>query len=243
LGSLGKQHDGTTWASRYEQEHLEEEIGIIMKALGEYTRDVYTRQINDISQYKEEYRDMMQEYNEKMVASIRDAAPKLIDTARNNMSQLGSDMPKVVTDVAILTYQLLIVLSESLLKSLENWDETKQIPDHMNAYKDAGLQSVASKLNNAISTMIQELSQPHVKDAAHSPEDILEFSLQLQAQLTKLVNGVGAIPANDVFNMFAQGGAPISREAFDFIVEGLVEAGSFSLVGGMLMSNEIAQKD
>ena len=81
------------------------------------------------------------------------------------------------------------------------------------------------------------------KDAAHSIEDILEFSLQLQAQLTKLVNGVGAIPANDVFNMFAQSGAPISREAFDFIVEGLVEAGSFSLVGGMLMSNEIAQKD
>jgi hypothetical protein len=81
------------------------------------------------------------------------------------------------------------------------------------------------------------------KGAARSIEDILEFSLQLQEQLTKLVNGVGAIPANDVFNMFAQGGAPISREAFDFIVEGLVEAGSFSLVGGMLMSNEIAQKD
>lgn len=164
LGALGKRIRGdvdkSEWKGmvRGERAHLTEEIGIIMKALGDYSRDIYTRQINDISQYKEEYRGMMREYNEKMVTSIRDAAPKLIDTARNNMSQLCSDMPKVVTDVATLTYQLLIVLSESLLKSLENWDETKQIPDHMNAYKDAGLQSIASELNSAISTMIQELS-------------------------------------------------------------------------------------
>jgi hypothetical protein len=61
--------------------------------------------------------------------------------------------------VGRLSYQLLISLSESLLKSVENWEETKQIPPELNAYKNKELQTLGNRLNGAIKIMIQEMGR------------------------------------------------------------------------------------
>tara|TARA_Y100000296_G_scaffold82729_1_gene112345 strand:+ start:294 stop:983 length:690 start_codon:yes stop_codon:yes gene_type:complete len=173
LGSLGKRigalagdMDKSEWQGMVygEKEHLTEEIGIIVKALKEYQRDVYTRQINDIEQYKPQFQDRMRKTNDKMVADIREKAPKLIDNAEEKLARLNKveddepDFPQQVMAVGRLSYQLLISLSESLLKSVENWEETKQIQPELNAYKNKELQTLGFRLNGAIKTMIKELS-------------------------------------------------------------------------------------
>jgi len=167
IGSLAGDMDKTEWEGMVygETEHLTEEIGIIMKALKEYQRDVYTRQINDIEQYKPQFQDQIREANEKMVADIREKAPKLIENAQDKLARLDKveatepDFPKQVMAVGRLSYQLLISLSESLLKSVENWEETKQIPPELNAYKNKELQTLGNRLNGAIKIMIQEMGR------------------------------------------------------------------------------------
>ena len=166
IGSLAGNMDKTEWQGMVygEKEHLTEEIGIIMKALEEYQRDVYTRQINDIEQYKPEYQDRIRKTNDKMVADIREKAPRLIENAQEKLARLDKveaaepDFPPQVMKVGRYTYQLLIILSESLLKSVENWEATKQIPPELNAYKNSKLQSAGLRLNAAIKTMMRELS-------------------------------------------------------------------------------------
>jgi len=174
LGSLGKRigalagdMDKSEWQGMVygETEHLTEEIGIIVKALKEYQRDVYTRQINDIEQYKPQFQDRMRKTNDKMVADIREKAPKLIENAQEKLARLDKveaaepDFPPQVMAVGRLSYQLLISLSESLLKSVENWEETKQIPPELNAYKNKELQTLGNRLNGAIKIMIQEMGR------------------------------------------------------------------------------------
>jgi len=170
LGSLGKRIGApgkTEWHSmiRGETGHLKEEIGIIMNALEDYQRDVYTRQINNVEDYyKPKYVEIMRGDIQKAIDDIRDKAPKLIENAQEKLARLDKvemaepEFPAVVMNVGRLTYQLLISLSESLLKSVENWDETKQIPPELNAYRNTGLQDIAQQLNGAIKVMIQELS-------------------------------------------------------------------------------------
>ena len=79
LGSLGKRigalagdMDKSEWEGMVygETEHLTEEIGIIVKALEEYQRDVYTRQINDIDQYKPEHQDRIRKQMTKWLPTF-----------------------------------------------------------------------------------------------------------------------------------------------------------------------------
>tara|TARA_Y100000593_G_scaffold89269_1_gene173183 strand:- start:6107 stop:6733 length:627 start_codon:yes stop_codon:yes gene_type:complete len=170
LGSLGKRvgYDGKTeWhaMARVEEEHLNEEIGIMMDVVSEYSKDVYVMQLNDVTQYKEEYQDRMRETAERAVQDIRDVSPKLIANATEKLSRLESvkaseqEFPDSVFEVGKLAYLSIIYLAEALLESVEDWDDTKTIKRHKNAYGNEQLQATTYTLNTAIDWMIKDLSE------------------------------------------------------------------------------------
>ena len=168
LGSLGKRigADGETeWHSMVsgEREHLTEEIGIMLKVVNEYHRPLYINQLNDISQYKEEYQDEIREYNEGAIADIRKKSPKLIGLAQDRLAMLEKviknepGFPESVYQVGRLTYSSIIVAAEALLTSVEDWDQTKRIEPHKNAWAQPNVKRMTNRLNSAIQDMFQDL--------------------------------------------------------------------------------------
>ena len=168
LGSLGKRigADGETeWHSMVsgEREHLTEEIGIMLRVVNEYHKELYVRQLNDISQYKEEYQDEIREFNEGAIADIRKKSPKLTALAQDRLSMLENviknepEFPQSVYQVGRLTYESIIVAADALLVSVEDWDQTKRIEPHKNAWAQRNVRGMTEKLNGAIQNMFQEL--------------------------------------------------------------------------------------
>ena len=168
LGSLGKRvgaEGKTEWHSMVsgEREHLTEEIGIMLKVVNEYDKELYVRQLNDVSQYREEYHDEIREYNEGAIADIRKKSPKLIALAQDRLSMLEGvikgepEFPQSVYQVGRLTYESIIVAAEALLVSAEDWDQTKRIEPHKNAWSQPDVKGMTEKLNGAIQSMFQEL--------------------------------------------------------------------------------------
>lgn len=168
LGSLGKRigADGETeWHSMVsgEREHLTEEIGIMLNVVNEYNKELYVRQLNDVSQYKEEYQDEVREWNEGAIADIRKTSPKLISRAQDRIAMLENviasepEFPDSVYQVGRLTYESIIVAAEALLTSIEDWDQTKQIEPHKNAWAQPSVRRITMQLDDAIQNMFQEL--------------------------------------------------------------------------------------
>ena len=168
LGSLGKRigaEGETEWHSMVsgERAHLTEEIGIMLKVVNEYHKELYVRQLNDISQYKEEYQDEVREFNEGAIVDIRKKSPKLIALAQDRLSMLENviknepEFPHSVYQVGRLTYESIIVAAEALLVSVEDWDQTKRIEPHKNAWAQRNVRGMTEKLNGAIQSMFQEL--------------------------------------------------------------------------------------
>ena len=168
LGSLGKRigaEGETEWHSMVsgEREHLTEEIGIMLSVVSEYRKSLYVNQLNDISQYKEEYQDEIREYNEGAIADIRQKSPKLIALAQDRLSMLENVMknepefPESVYQVGRLTYESIIVAAQALLTSVEDWDQTNRIEPHKNAWAQPNVGRMTDRLDSAIQTMFQEL--------------------------------------------------------------------------------------
>ena len=168
LGSLGRRigSDGETeWHSMVsgEREHLSEEIGIMLKVVNEYHKEIYVQQLNDVAQYKEEYQDKIREYNEAAIADIRKKSPALIALAQDRLSMLENvtknepEFPQSVYQVGRLTYESIIVAAKALLASTEDWDQTNRIEPHKNAWAQSNVRSMTEKLNRAIQNMFQEL--------------------------------------------------------------------------------------
>lgn len=168
LGSLGKRvgaEGKTEWHSMAngEYEHLSEEIGIMMSVVNEYHKDVYVRQLNDVSDYKEEWQDRIREYNEAAVADIRKTSPELIQLAQSRLAMLDNvvknepEFPDSVYQVGRLTYESIITAAEALLMSVKNWDQTKRIEPHENAWAQRSVKAMTIRLNSAIQNMFQEL--------------------------------------------------------------------------------------
>jgi len=168
LGSLGKRigaEGETEWHSMVagEREHLTEEIGIMLSVVDEYDKDLYVQQLNDLSQYREEYHDEIREYNEGAVADIKKKSPKLIALAQDRLSMLENviknepEFPRSVYNVGRLTYEAIIVAAQALLVSVQNWDQTKRIEPRDNAWRRPGVKGITKELNSAIQNMFQDL--------------------------------------------------------------------------------------
>ena len=142
-----------------------EEIGIMKETLEEYARDLYLDQINDITRYKEEYREETAEWNQGAIDNIRKMAPKLEAKARNGMSRLKAiksaepEFPDSVYKVALYTYQCLGQLGMFMLESVEDWDDERGtgLDPSKNAFKNQKLRARRFLLDQAIDEMIQEL--------------------------------------------------------------------------------------
>ena len=169
LGSLGRRvgaEGETEWHSMVggEKAHLLEEIGIMQKVMGEYSKDLYIDQFNDLSQFREEYREGIAEYSEGAIADIKKTSPKLEEKATANLKRLIAikeaepEFPDSVYKVGMYTYQTLGLLSRAMLKSIEGWDENKKLHYNLNAFKDNRLANRTDLLEQAIDGMIRDLS-------------------------------------------------------------------------------------
>ena len=169
LGSLGRRMGAegkSEWHSMVgsEREHLLEEIGIMQQVMAEYSNDLYIGQFNDLSQYREEFREETAEYSEGAIADIKKTSPRLEEKATANLHRLIAikeaepEFPDSVYKVALYTYQCLGLLARAMLASIEGWDENKQLDHRLNAFKDPKLATRTDLLESAIDEMIQDLS-------------------------------------------------------------------------------------
>lgn len=160
LGSLGR-HLGANrdeWNTmiKYEREHIHEELGIIEKVMGEYSRDLYSDRLVDFKHVKPERVDEIKKYAQMSVESIRENSPKLAARAQSKMSRLQAqkDMPKHVYEMAYWSYQVLIELARAMGESVEGWPEKMG-----NAYKDPELVHTVKALRLAVDTAYEEINK------------------------------------------------------------------------------------
>ena len=144
LGSLGKikrrdkyfrtpEYSGL----KYEKGHIEEELGLIIKDVEEYSKPVYTRQL-------QENPDGI--YVQEMMNEAPVAAKHLQTLAKEKISKLDPNNKPAVLQTAKSTYEVLIALGEAMEHSLENG-----IPSHnQSAFKDY-------KLHNCIKTLEKDV--------------------------------------------------------------------------------------
>ena len=171
LGSLGRRvgaHGEDEWHSMVvgEKEHLLEEIGIMQKSIDTYADDLYINQFNNLSQYKEEYREQAAEYNQGAIDNIKNMSPKLEAKATAALKQLIAvkesepEFPDSVYKVGLYTYQCLGLLAKAMTRSIEGWDANNQLDPKLNAFKDTKLVTRTGLLAQAINDMIRELGPP-----------------------------------------------------------------------------------
>jgi len=134
LGSLGrhlgKEQDQWEGMISVSKGHLLEEVGIIRKILKEYTRPIYRDQLSldDLSRYKEEYRERVKENIHQQVEDILDAGPRLSALA----SKLGKQFTKSLekegypppwADLSAATYRFVEALADAAVKSVKDFPE------------------------------------------------------------------------------------------------------------------------
>jgi hypothetical protein len=152
LGSLGSVGPGDDWGMmlKYERGHIHEELGIITDAMREYSRDLYSRRMTDVSMYKAEHRPDAWNYVEQSVESIRKASPKLAARAKEKMKLVGADttIPTPIRYAAITTYLVLIDLANAMERSVADWPE--QVP---NGFQDPQLKTSVQELERHIANL------------------------------------------------------------------------------------------
>ena len=111
LGSLGRfitRDDKPLWV---EMGHIKEEMGLIEKFMDEYARYLY------IDRLKEKIADG-NKYGMMSVDSIKKNSPRLKRAAKSARDRVGKDLPKIVREVAIATYNFIISLAEHMYDSV-----------------------------------------------------------------------------------------------------------------------------
>lgn len=149
LGSIGKDADWDTML-RYERDHIEEELGIITDALREYSRDLYSERMSDVSMYRADYQADAWNYVERSVVNIRKASPKLSARAKEKMRHVGRDetIPIPIRYAALATYLVLIDLARAMEHSVENWPEPIT-----NAFQDPQLKTSVRELERHVENL------------------------------------------------------------------------------------------
>lgn len=149
LGSIGKDDNWDTML-RYEQEHIHEELSIITDALREYSRDLYSTRMTDVSMYLEAAQPDAWNYSKRSVESIRKASPKLAARAEAKLKLMGKDttIPTPIRYAAIATYLVLIDLANAMERSVANWPEPIT-----NAFRDPQLKTSVRELEKHVENL------------------------------------------------------------------------------------------
>lgn len=128
LGSLAKLGSDTPfWI---EKAHIEEETGIIERAMKEYARDVYLGRV------------FYPEAAKKTIASVKKKAPKLEKAAMSARRRVSKNLPKEIQDLAKYAYDFLVLLARKLLDSIEEYEKGNIV----NAYRDTILKASVRNL-------------------------------------------------------------------------------------------------
>lgn len=137
LGSIVKQLR-RDHSSGGELEHILEEIDLVSKDQEEYSRDLYNGRL-----FNDRLPDKDDKYVHESLQSIRENSPKLIDIATKAKATVKTKEPKILYDMAMKTYDTLIVLAEEMLESV------KEIPI-TNAFKSYRLRKNIIELEDLI---------------------------------------------------------------------------------------------
>ena len=150
LGSLAKLNSSTPfWV---EKGHIEEEMGIIEKAMNEYLRDVYLGRV------------FRPDAAKKTIKSVKKAAPKLEKAAMSARRRISKDLPKEVQELAKYAYDFLMLLARKLLDSINEIEKGNMV----NAYRNTVLKASVKNLRKMVDKFMKlsddgTLDDPYVK--------------------------------------------------------------------------------
>ena len=150
LGSLVKLNPNTPfWV---EKDHIKEEMGIIERAMREYSKDLYIGRV------------FQGDWAEKSIISIKKEAPKLERAAMSARRRINKDLPKEIQEVAKYSYDFLVLLSRKLLDSVTDIEEGNMT----NAYKNLALKSSVKNLRKRVDVFLKlsdngTLDNPYAK--------------------------------------------------------------------------------
>jgi len=154
LGSLGNNlHGNDDWDNMIsvEGQHIKEEMGIINHVMEEYSKDLYTDQINiSLEDYKPEYVERAKKYIDGMIQSVRENSPALasLASANNQAWAQQEDVPPALHAVGTLCYSFLEVLANSFLEAVSPF------PDMItNPFQNQTLIQTAAELDQAVSML------------------------------------------------------------------------------------------
>tara|TARA_Y100000310_G_scaffold60467_1_gene55793 strand:+ start:1997 stop:3091 length:1095 start_codon:yes stop_codon:yes gene_type:complete len=181
LGSLGKLHDrrldDAPWSRwrellAYERAHLEEEFGIVVKAVHEYNRPLYTERINHPRQgYGVQV--------ERTVHSLRERGPRLSDLARRRRDELVAcdELPQEVQEAAWGAYTVLMVLGAVVREAVSRWP-TGPV---WSPYGDVILAVAVQNLERKIERLLVRPSEGPGESVVGIPEYVLETLEELSS--------------------------------------------------------------
>jgi len=137
LGSLVKLTPQTPfWV---EKEHIKEEMGIIERAMKEYSNDLYVGRV------------FKGDWAEKSIISIKKQAPKLEKAAMSARRRIDKNLPKEIQEVAKYAYDFLILLARKLLDSVTDIEEGNMT----NAYQNLALKSSVKNLRKRVNVFLK----------------------------------------------------------------------------------------
>jgi len=139
---------------RYEQGHLREELNIVKRALGEFSKKLYVDRINDPTEggFVRD-REGAERSTRAMIRSIRETSPALRDRARTMAKQLvkhREGLPRNVVNAALSSYAVLLRLAIAME------DATKPWPDPIsNPFKDSKLRRAITELDKHVGLLLR----------------------------------------------------------------------------------------
>jgi len=139
LGSMGGDH----W---FEPGHIRDELDLIERTVEEYSKRLYSDRLLN-------YNDDDIEFVEGSVKSIGKASPKLRARAQKLKAEVErqEDIPQKVKTTALLTYDVVIELTNAMEHSVRSWPKKME-----NAFQNRKLRQSIRNLRHAVDAMVRD---------------------------------------------------------------------------------------
>lgn len=148
-----------------EAEHIEEEMGIIVRIFDEYSRDIYLEMLTKDGlrkKYGEESLERRWAYVKDSIESIRETSPRLqslaekkLDALRDSREELmflkNAPDPAILFDLSFNCYRFIILVAKYMKKSIEEWPELRFA---QNAFGHPSLQKMVRKLRKDVNQFV-----------------------------------------------------------------------------------------
>lgn len=142
LGSLGKWRRDWGTTLYFEEAHIKEELGIVEKSMGEYSRPLYHERMNT------PHYPGAEAYINRSIERIKSSSPILRSAAESNLAELEQqeDLPEEVYNVGVNGYRVLIALANAMETSVSGDSVT-------NAFEDEALKNTVGSLRESVDVL------------------------------------------------------------------------------------------